>query len=346
MSLLFIDGFDHYGDIRRKYQVVSSLEFPTFVAGRFGGSAMKKQFQNGAGTNTRSFGQQSDVTFGIAYFPPGFPGSTESMWRFVDLAGTVIMSVSVSSTGILAISAGGQVDTSLSALPTAQYSYIEVHYIPLSVGGLCELRVDEVVVATITGDTTTQADADVAGFQLLDNGTNSPRYLLDDLYILNASGATNNAYLGDSRITTMFPKADGTLNDWTPSAVDPIPANFTMTDDPVLDSDTTFVESGLVGASEDYDNEDFTDKGFGGGTIFGVQVANATKRTDAGTIRHKHEMVIAGARFDDGTEDTAGAGNYFVDTFIRDTDPSDSGTWTDAKVAAVGSGLTITFKET
>ena len=56
-------------------------------------------------------------------------------------------------------------------------------------------------------------------------------------------------------------------------------------------------------------------------------------------------MVIAGTRYDSGTEVTATAGDYSMSTYIRDTDPSDSAAWTASKVAAVGSGFSITFRE-
>jgi hypothetical protein len=342
MSLLFIDGFDHYTDIRLKWQVVSSLEMPTYVAGRFGGNAIKKQFQNGAGTNTTSFGIQDEIFIGIAYFPPGFPGVTESMWRILDLAGATICSVNITSAGILSINAGGQSDSAVTPLPTSQWSYIEIHYTAKNTGGIAELRVDEAVVATVTGDTTVAAIDDIAGFQILDDGTNSPRYLLDDLYILNAEGTSNNGYLGDVRITTMAANADGSLNDWTPS--DSLFDNFEMVDEVLVDG-ATYVESGLIGASEDYNNDSFAERSITPGIIFGVQCSNATLRTDAGTIRHKNELIVAGARFSDDIEYVAGAGDYFIDTYVRDTDPSDDGTWTEAKVAAVGSGITITFKE-
>ena len=57
-------------------------------------------------------------------------------------------------------------------------------------------------------------------------------------------------------------------------------------------------------------------------------------------------MVVAGVRFSDDIEYTPGNTTYFVNTFVRDTDPSDSATWTPDKVSAVGSGLVITSKVT
>ncbi len=345
MSLIFIDGFDHYSSIRRKYQVASGLENPAFVAGRFGGNAIEKQSANGAGTNTRGLGTQTEIFAGIAVRFPAFPGNTESIWRITDIGGATRCSVTVTPTGIVSILAGGQVASGAVPLSTGVWAYLEIHYTAKNSGGIAELRINEVVVGTITGDTTTGAEDDIAGIQILGNQPSiGKQYLLDDMYVLNADGTSNNTYLGDVRITTMAATADANSNDWTPK--DSLIGNFDEVDEVLLDSDTSYVESGLVGAAEDYDNESFASRGVVPGAIFGVQVSNSTKRTDAGTIRHKHEMVIAGIRYSDEVEYTAGSGDYFVDTYVRDTDPSDSATWTENKVANTGSGISITFKET
>ena len=72
---------------------------------------------------------------------------------------------------------------------------------------------------------------------------------------------------------------------------------------------------------------------------------NNVKKTDAGTLRYLDSMTIGGLQFDNAVDVTATSGDYRMSTYIRDTDPSDSGAWTEAKIAAVGSSLTITFRE-
>ena len=353
MSLIFIDGFDHYRLIRDKWQVAGAFDQPLFVAGRFGGQACEKQFQNAQQSIRQTLGAQTEVFFGCAFNPPGFPGTfTESMFRLEDLAGTVICNISLSPAGLFTITAGGNSDTTLSALATGQYHYVEVHYIAKDAGGkggVAELRVNEVVVASIDGTTlatTTEADDDIMTFGFMDDGTNSPKYKFDDLYILNGSGSENNGYLGDVRITTLKAGANGGTNDWTVN--DPLLQNFEAVDELLMNSIAPFdyVESGLVGAAEDYNNESFAERAIAPGQIFGVQVANGTLRTATAAITFKNEMVVAGVRFSDDVEYTPGNTDYFIETYVEDTDPSDSATWTEAKVAAVGSGLIITSKVT
>lgn len=346
MTLVFIDGFDHYNKIREKWSASGSLDNPTFEVGRFGeGQVIKKQFQNAQQSIRQVFASQTEVFFGIAFKAPGFPVTfAESQFRLEDSAGTVICNVSLNTNGTLVISAGGQSATTVAPLTNTQFHFIEVHYTAKNAGGIAELKVDEAVVATITGDTTTGLEDDITTFGFMDDGTNSPRYLYDDLYILNGSGSENNDYLGDVRITTFVSKADGNRNEWTPDDI--LDTNFNSTNEVVMNSNIDYVESGLVGAAEDYDNEDFADRAIAPGQIFGVQVANATLRTATANITFKNEMVIAGVRFSDDVEYTPGNTAYFINTFVRDTDPSDNATWTPDKIAAVGSGLIITSKVT
>lgn len=344
MSLIFIDGFDHYGAIRDKWQVASGLTNPTFTAGRFGeGQALVYQASNNSLTIQQSFVSETEVFFGCALFAPGFPGSApHSMFRFNNTAGTNLVTVSLNVNGTLTIACGGQSATTIAAITNVQYHFIELHYTAKNTGGICELRVDEAVVATITGDTTSSTEDDIAIFSFGHNGSNAPAYRFDDLYILNADGAENNGFLGDVRITTLAANLDGTNNDFAPSSGS---LNFEMVDELILDDDTTHVESGLVGAQEDYDNESFSDRAITAGTVLGVQVANATLRTNVGALRYQNELTVAGVQFTDAIEHTAGQTDYFVTVLPFDTDPSDSGAWTEAKVAAAGSGIKITFKD-
>ena len=344
MSLVFIDGFDHYTFIRAKWSASGSLDNPTFEAGRFGGQAIKKQFQNAQQSIRQVFASQTEIFFGIAFKAPGFPGLTESQFRLEDSNGLVICDVRLNSNGTFTISAGGQSATTASPISLSQYHYIEVHYTAKNSGGIAELKIDEVVVATITGDTTTGLEDDITTFGFMDDGTNSPRYLYDDLYILNGSGSENNGYLGDVRITTLSAQLDGNRNEWSP--LTELAANFTEVDETILDSSTSYVESGLIGAAEDYNNESFASRLIAPGQIFGVQVANATLRTATGSISFKNEMVVAGVRFSDDVEYAPGNSAFFIDTYVRDTDPSDDVAWTEAKVAAVNSGIVITAKVT
>lgn len=344
MSLIFIDGFDHYANIREKWVVGSVFDNPTFVPGRFGGQALRKQFQNSAGTISKNLEPQTDVYFGCAISMPGI--NSNSQFRLQDDNEVTRFDVDINADGSVTIQAGGTLATSATGIITTgtTWHYLEAHYIAkdsAGAGGIAEVRVDGVKVVEIDGTvhpTTTGVSDDIRVFEFYDSGTNSPAYKYDDLYILNGSGTENNGYLGDVRISVLYPEADGTNNAFTPSGGG---ANYSDVDEEIMNSDTDYVESGTVGVQEDYINGSLS----GAGTIFGVQVANGTRRTDSGDIRFQNEMIVGGTAYTDGVEHSSNSGTYFIETYIRDTDPSDDGTWTEAKVDAAGSGLKITWKE-
>lgn len=345
MALLFIDGFDHYSNIREKWVVGSPSEVPDFVAGRFGGQALRKQFQNASGSISHDFGAQSEVIFGLAFQAPGL--QSRGMFRFLDSGSNSRCEVSLTTAGAVSVTAGGFINNSPDGVITTgtTWHYIECRYIAKAsagLGGVAEVRVDGVVVCAIDGalfPTTLGATDDIQQFEFSDSGTNSPRYLYDDLYIINGESAFNNAYLGDVRITVLYPESDGLDSDFTPSSGGD---NFADVNETTLNGDTDYVESGTLMASEDYVNQDI---GSDPGSIYGVQVSNGTRRTDAGSIRFKNEMRVASTKYSDDVEHVSNSGTYFIETYVRDTDPSDDAVWTESKVNAVGSGLTLTYTE-
>jgi hypothetical protein len=350
MSLIFIDGFDHYSEIREKWTVTSPFDQPTFVGGRFGGQALRKQFQNSIGNITKNMGPQTEVFFGVAMQFPGLPLNSESFFRFADTQQSTRYSVIINADGSISVSAGGFTATSLPNVLVAGSSwfYIEGHYIAkdtAGAGGIVEVRVDGVLVVSIDGTlnkTTTGATDDIAYFSFYDDGTNSSAYLYDDLYLSNGTGTEHNTYLGDVRVTALYAKGNGTTNNFTSSSGG---SNYLDVDEAVLDGDVSYVASGAVGAKEDYNIQDFADAGVTPGIIYAAQVCNGTHRTDAGTISFKNKMTVAGTEYTDDVEYVANSGGYLIDTYLRNTDPSDSGTWTEAKIAAAGTGLEITGKE-
>jgi hypothetical protein len=279
------------------------------------------------------------------------PGiSSNSQFRLQDDNEVTRFDVDINADGSITIQAGGTSANSATGIITTgtTWHYLEAHYIAKSsagAGGIAEVRVDGVKVVEIDGTihpTTTGASDDIRVFEFYDRGTNSPAYKYDDLYILNGGGTSNNTYLGDVRITVLYPGGDGVVNDFAPSAGTD---NYAVVDETILNGDEDYVENGEVGASESYNNQSLQDVGINPGTIYGVQVANGTRRTDAAILRYQNEMVVGGTAYTDGVEHNSNSGTYFIETYVRDTDPSDDGTWTETKVNAAGSGLQITWKE-
>lgn len=342
--LLFIDGFDHYGEPLLKWDTGSfNANFiNSHGQGRFTPGALVVEGQSGGGKIIKQIQSQTELTVGFAWYAAT---SKACIVKFNTVEGnewscrinftTQIVSMTYSSGGAPEVTF---LDSSLSQ---GQWNYWEFRIkLHASLGEL-EMRKGGNLLAATTGANTLQSATAINELQIQADDNGIMGYM-DDLYLLNADGAKNVSPLGDVRVTVGRPKDNGNTNAFTPNGA---ATQWETQNEVVCDEDETFVEAGQLGAKEDYNNIDFNDLGLAPGTIFGVQVVNAAKKTDAGQLRYLDEMVVGGVRYDNGQEVTAGSGNYRMTEFIRDTDPSDDADWTEAKVAAVGSGFTITFRE-
>ncbi len=341
MSLLFIDGFDHYDELLTKWDVrrTGSGNGYSIVQnrGRFTPGALKVGGNSGDEELVKFIDSSTEIIIGHAV-----QYDTDCLYD-VEINGSggspAIGRITINAPDIFLHNASGSVVASaLGALTAGVWSYIEIRIKSHGTLGEMELKVNGVAAASATGTNTSGAAIEEFVVDLHITGDNC---WIDDLYVLNTEGATNNTFLGDVRVTALRPKAAGSSTTFTPTEA----TGWQSTDETLHDGDTSYVEGGQINAAEDYTNFEFTDIGLAPGTIYGAQVVNATKKTDAGRLDYKDEMVIAGTRYDNGTDVVATSGEYKMTTFIRDTDPSDDATWTESKIAAVGSGFTITFRE-
>lgn len=338
-----MDGFDHYTAPLLKWDSSSfALNiFNTQAQGRFTPGALIVEGQSGGGKIIKNIQTSTELTVGFAWYATA---AKQAIVKFLTVEGnewscrinylTQEVSLSYSSGGAPEATF---VDTDLSQ---AQWNYWEFRIKMHGSLGELEIRKGGNLLVATTGVNTLQSATGINKLQIQADDNGIMGYL-DDLYLIDAEGTKNIAPLGDVRVTALRPKANGTTNNFSPSEA----TQWESQNEVLCDEDVSFVEAGQLGSAEDYDNKNFDDVGLAPGTIFGVQVVNAAKKTDAGQLRYKDEMVVAGLRYDNGTEVTSGSGTYRMTEFIRDTDPSDDADWTEAKVAAVGSGFTITYRE-
>lgn len=346
MSALFLDSFDHYDDLDLKWDAATLGQYidQTVSEGRFTAGALKIG-AGGLGSSIRTknltaseemiagfaWMNTGDVYDGLFYF--GTDGSSQNYALSID---------NVTGIATLTADTGATCATASATFTGSIWQHVEMRVKVHNSLGELEIRRNGISVASITGvDTLSGTDDTISSFRVRDQSGNQDHYI-DDLYIFNGEGTSNNTFAGDSRVTVLRPSANGGTNDFTPTGA---ATNYETQNETIHDGDSTYVEAGQIGAAEDYDNESFADLGISPSTIFAVQTVNSAQKTDAGTLQYKDEMVIAGVRYDNGTEITASSGAYKMTSFVSDTDPSDSATWTEAKVEAVGSGFTITFRE-
>lgn len=210
-----------------------------------------------------------------------------------------------SGTGVFQLSTTAGVVASSVLVPAATtvYHLQFKAFIDNSVGVL-ELKVNNSVAATFTGDTLTTAFSTINTFTLVDNnvGTRWDDIVVDDT-----------DYLGDVRIKYFFPLANGSHTDWT--------GTFADVDERPNDGDTTKISS-LV----DGDKESFTYAAHGLETTAQILAVcpEAVAKGSAASIMLGFR--IGGTDYMQATQVLGPA--YGLVKNIVEADPTDSNDWT------------------
>lgn len=339
MALRFMDSFDHYTVPLDKWDTESGAK-PAQISttvGRFVNGSLLVGGNAHSGFLTKDISTQDEYIAGFALL---FPTDALMDVIFSTAGGSKVAEITINPPDIeLRNAAGTIVATATNSITAATWQFVEFRVKQSPTLGEIECRVNNVTVASAINQN--MGSTAISQIRIESHAT-SAVVNIDDLYVLDTTGsAPQNTFIGDSRLTVLRPKANGNNNNFTPTGA---ASNFEAVDDALQDGDATFVEAGQLGAKEDYNQDDFVDLGISPGTIFSTQVVNCAKKTDAGALRYEDQMIIAGTAFK-SAEVTATSTLYKMSTFINDVDPSDSAAWTEAKIAAAGSGIEITFRE-
>jgi hypothetical protein len=177
----------------------------------------------------------------------------------------------------------------------------------------------------------TPTDVGVIAFE----GEGTTDNTIDDVYVLDDAGSDNTDFLGDVRVETVFPDADGAANDFT--RVGGGSNNYEAVDDGLTpDDDTTYNHSSTAADEELYGFAALTGSV---GTVFGVCVKMLARKEDAG---HRLVRTIArsGTTQSESGDQGLGIQYKFVD-HIYENDPDGGADWDEAAVNAAQFGFTI-----
>lgn len=322
MALRFVDGFDHYSlpaQLSMKYQTLS-ISDATFMAGRRAGS--QALLFRSAEWIAVTLDNQTTWVVGLAVYFVG--NATEAIVRFYDTAGDVQASVVVQTNGTIRLYRGST-NTSLAiselALNLNTWYYLEVKINIADSGGLFEARVNEQVWVTYTGDTKQTSVAGASRVILYGRAADNA---IDDLYICDGTGSSNNDYLGDCRVDTVYPNGTGAHSSFTPQGSG---TNWENVDETLMDEDTSYNHSNTIGHKDSFA---FTNLPAITGAIFGVQACLGARKDDAGV------RVVRPLTRIDGT-DYEGGDQYLPSSFIFsrhiwEQNPDTSSAWVQADI--------------
>ena len=344
MSVLFLDGFDHYVILDEKWdaQFFGGNIKPVSTQGRFTPGALQVQGSGGGGNVTKNLKLSIEVIAGFAFNNLNADSRTINFFFIDDTGAKANLNIDTTG-GVGTLTYNGHtLTTPPNTFTGSVWQHIEMRIKQHPSLGELEIRRNGSTVASLSNlDTIPGASLGFISFSV-EATNNAQLHFVDDLYIFDTLGTTNNTFAGDTRITVLRPNGNGLDNDFTPTGAG---TNFEAVDDDLHDGDATFVEAGQIGAKETYTQVNFSDLGISPGTVFCTQVVNAAQKTDAGQLKYKDQITIGGIQFDNGVEVIATSGTYQMTFLLNDVDPSDGQPWTEAKTDAIGSGLEIVFRE-
>lgn len=291
------------------------------------------------------------VTVGFAYYTGGRDSTPDAiddcvMQILTPSAGTPMISITLgaydgSSSYHAEIRRGSYGDTVIatanSAFTWKDWTYFEIEVLIDQTAGTIICHKDGSEILNVSG-LDTQFGAGPTGANIAQVRFGPAGYSnnqVDDVYVLDDTGSTNNSFLGVSQVRTLLPNADTAQEDMTPSTGTD---NYAVVDDMVDDSD--YVTGTVANDKDLYDCESLTLSP--GKTIHGVAGLAGFLRVDSGETVTGRVITKSGSTESQGESQThTTSGNKFASDIVHDVDPDTSSAWTKAGVDAIQAGAEV-----
>lgn len=337
--LRFLDSFDHYAipaGLAYKYNSYSDttgVNGMGSVTGRRSGSSALA-IRASADFIGITLDSQPTWIVGFAIYLLGT--ETAELLRFNDQDGTTQLSVQITNAGLIQLWRGGTSGTLLATSATAigitAWIFVEAKCTIADSGGSFEVRVNETVMVTYSGDTKQSSTlASAIRIQLFGRSSD---YYVDDLYICDGTGSVNNTYLGDIRVDALRPVGAGTYADFTRSTG---ANNWDNVDDTTIDAETTYNYSNTVGHKDTFDCANLTALP---ATIYGMQMNVAARKDEAGGRSIKTVQRIGSTDYD-GSSVLGMGTSYTVLRQIYETSPATSAAYTESEINGAEFGYKV-----
>jgi len=346
MALLFMDGFDTYNAMAsfagHGWTFPGSSNAISFPAGRFGGNAINlySAWQQWSQIKTPLSTLPSTVIVGTAFYSSkGLPTAVDFA-RFTDGGSTQMSITWDTSTWQLRVNNGTTTWPTTYTYTAGSWVYIEWKIVfGTGVSGSTSVRVNGIQVLNQASiNTAPSGSARTDGYMLFQlTGAEGSNFTIDDLYICDGTGATNNTFLGDIRVQYLVPTGAGVKTQFTPST-----GSNWQTVDEVPASDTDYNSANSPGAMDLFQMANLA----GNGLVYGVQTISRSKKDDAGfrkaaPVFYKASGLGETARFYKGSQAPV------IDNFLNlplqmfNTSPDTGVAWTVDEVNALQYGYAV-----
>ena len=339
--LRFVDGFAHYSASQMLRKWTATAGTISSTTGRFTGS---KAFgsQGSFSGFSRTIDSQSSWIIGFAFNLTNIVAG-RILWIF-DSGGSVQLLLSVNSDQTLTLYRGNgstALATSSSTIPLGSWVYIELKFTINSSTGSYTLRINGANAFTGSGANTQASGLSTASrFQFFSpggTGNDSAQGYISDLYICDGQGSTNNDFLGDCRVETLYPTGAGNYTQLTIGGSTPAATNWQGVKETPADDDVTYNYTNTLNQIDTYQVTDLTSTPT---NIFGIQF-NVTARKDNSGGRAETPLIrISGTDYllTQYTLTTS----YLVNSQIKETSPATSSAWSASEINSAEFGLKLT----
>ncbi len=328
MSLIWMDGFDHYTTDAQLVSKGYQITWLDSAAGRFDGRGQYCQLNYG---NLQKTLDDTYITLyiGAAFWSGGSvpqADTTSCPLRVLDEAGLSQVSISVDSDRAICAYRGSTLigTGTVGKVPLYGWMYIEAKITISATVGIVLVNVNEQEALNLTGANTKNGTDYIKRIRVGSIYPNTS--IFDDFYV------DDSQFHGNCHIKTFMPDSDGTHSDFVRSTGS---ADYEPIDEiPPVDSDYIF--SNTVGHKSTF--------GITTGVLTTVKAIQLNNRLALGNVGARTVKPLlrsngtdyAGAIFTDMID--AGAKFY---ARLYELDPDDSGAWTQAKLEAAEFGLEI-----
>lgn len=335
MTLLYLDGFAH-GQSSRYPGAPTGWNWAQTSSPRTPGGYYA--FTGPSGVVKRAISASAEVFTGCGFRLTALNLALMHVWG--DGGATQHLTLMLNSSGRLELrrgsTGGALLATGTTTIATDTWFYVEVRATVADSGGICQVRLNGATTPEIdyTGDTRnggTSTNVDAVSLQAFNP---SPTIRFADWYILNASGAVNNTWMGDVRVATLTPSGNGASSQLVGSDGNSTD-NYLLVDE-LPPSTADYVESATVGHTDTYP---VTDLPAGVTTVKGVQVAALAAKSDAGAVSARVVARVAGT---DYAPDVVALSTSYTETLrMWETSPATSTAWTTTEVDALEVGVQV-----
>jgi hypothetical protein len=344
MSILFGDGFDHYGtgDIALKWDANGGIGISALAIESTSG-------RNGKGCLfTRQCFVQKNVTAGNAFivgFALKLDNSGQSGSAYV-----VLVRDSTTNNDLVAIkwdtdnklkivnpNTGTVLASPSAAVTTGVWNYVEFK---ISIGSSiaansCQLRINQATVATVPATTSTlwgtATSANAIQVGSVSGALNAFTAHIDDCVIIDTSTGTPTDYIGDITIEAIYPSASGNYTDFSPTGSS---VHYLAVNEHPPDSDTTYLASNNNGARESFTFTGTTDAI---ASVKAIQHVITARKQGSGGRNVASFVRKSGVNYDNS--DIALGTGYTMTRQIENVNPATSAAYTASEIATLEAGF-------